>query len=67
MTTKKIIHDEAWIQHEVKIRLHKELMDEKFIHSEKRMDKMDAKLNSILTILISALLIPVGLKLLGFV
>jgi tetrahydromethanopterin S-methyltransferase subunit G len=52
---------DEYIDHEVRLRLH----DHKFNALEKRLDKMDNKINWSLGLLISGLLIPLILKYLG--
>ncbi len=54
---------EQYIEHEVKLRLH----DERFgIHNDK-FGKVESKLNWIITLLISGMLIPVALHFLNLV
>ena len=55
--------EENYIAHEVTIRLH----DEKFKIIEKRFDHLDSKLNFIIGIVLSSLIIPVGLHLLKLI
>ena len=54
---------EHYIEHEVILRLH----DEKFKMIEKRFDHLDNKLNLIIGIVLSSVIIPVGLHLLKFI
>lgn len=49
--------EENFIQHEVQLRIH----DEKFKAIEKRFDHLDNKLNLIIGIVLSSVIIPVGL------
>lgn len=49
--------EENFIQHEVQLRVH----DEKFKTIEKRFDHMDNKLNLIIGIVLSSVILPVGL------
>ena len=55
--------EESFIEHEVKIRLH----DEKFTLIEKKFDHLDNKLNLIIGIVLSSVIIPVGLHLLKLI
>ncbi len=55
---------EHYIEHEVRLRVN----DEKFKSHEKRFDALEAKLNWIITLVISGILIPIvlhGLKLIS--
>lgn len=54
---------EHYIEHEVQIRLH----DEKFKLMEKKFDHLDNKLNVIIGIILSSIIIPVGLHWLKFI
>jgi hypothetical protein len=49
--------NEEYIEHEVRLRVH----DEKFILLEKRMDKMDNKLNWLIGLISGSIVIPVVL------
>lgn len=55
--------EESFIEHEVKIRLH----DEKFNIIEKKFDHLDNKLNLIIGIILSSVLLPVGLHFLKLI
>ncbi len=55
--------EENFIQHEVQLRLH----DERFKTIEKRFDNLDNKLNWIIGIVLSSVIIPVGLHLLKLI
>ena len=55
--------EENFIQHEVQLRLH----DERFKEIEKRFDHLDNKLNWIIGIVLSSVIIPVGLHLLKLI
>lgn len=66
--------EENYIEHEVKLRLHGEKFklndkkyDEKFLSIEKRFDHMDNKLNLIIGIVLSSVIIPVVLHFFGLV
>jgi hypothetical protein len=50
--------NEHYIEHEVKLRL----SEHKFDAFEKRMDKMDHKLNFIIGIMIGSIFLPVAMK-----
>lgn len=54
---------EHYIEHEVKLRLN----DEKFNSIDKRFDHLDNKLNVIIGIVISGIVLPVGLHLLKLI
>lgn len=54
---------ENFIAHEVNIRLH----DHKFTMFEKQFNRMDSKLNWIIGIILTSVLIPVGLHVLKLV
>jgi len=54
---------EHFIQYEVNIRIH----DHKFQSFEKRFDRMESKLNWIIGIVLTSVIIPVGLHLIGLV
>lgn len=54
---------EHYIAHEVRLRL----QDEKFKLIEKRFDHLDNKLNLIIGIVLSSVIIPVGLHLLKLI
>lgn len=54
---------EHYIEHEVQLRLH----EEKFNAIERRFDHLDNKLNLIIGIVISSIIIPVGLHLLKLI
>lgn len=54
---------EHYIEHEVKLRL----SDEKFKSIDKRFDHLDNKLNLIIGIVISGIVIPVGLHFLKLI
>jgi hypothetical protein len=54
---------EHYIEHEVKLRLN----DEKFKSIDKRFDHLDNKLNVIIGIVISGIVLPVGLHLLKLI
>lgn len=47
-----------YIEHEVEIRVIREVTGEKFKYIEHRFDKMDNKLNSLIALVISGILIP---------
>ena len=49
--------EEHYIEHEVQLRVH----DEKFKSIDKRFDHLDNKLNIIIGIVLSSVIIPVGL------
>ena len=49
--------EEIYIEHEVQLRVH----DEKFTLLEKRLDKIDHKVNFIIGVALSAIIIPVAL------
>jgi len=60
--------EDHYIEHEVKLRLHSEIFklndkkhDEKFMSIDKRFDHMDNKLNWIIGIVLTAVLLPVAL------
>ncbi len=55
--------EENYIAHEVQLRVH----DEKFKTIDKRFDHMDNKLNLIIGIVLSSVIIPIGLHLLRLV
>jgi tetrahydromethanopterin S-methyltransferase subunit G len=55
--------EENFIAHEVQLRVH----DEKFKSIEKRFDHLDNKLNIIIGIVISGVLLPVGLHFLKLI
>lgn len=55
--------EENYISHEVQLRVH----DEKFKTIEKRFDHLDNKLNLIIGIVISGVLLPVGLHFLKLI
>ncbi len=55
--------EENFIAHEVQLRVH----DEKFKTIEKRFDHLDNKLNVIIGIVISGVLLPVGLHFLKLI
>lgn len=55
--------EENFIAHEVQLRVH----DEKFKAIDKRFDHLDNKLNLIIGILISGVLLPVGLHFLKLI
>jgi len=55
--------EENYIAHEVQLRVH----DEKFKSIEKRFDHLDHKLNVIIGMVISGILIPVGLHFLKWI
>lgn len=55
--------EENFIAHEVQLRVH----DEKFKTIEKRFDHLDNKLNLIIGIVISGILLPVGLHFLKLI
>ena len=55
--------EENFIAHEVQLRVH----DEKFKTIEKRFDHLDNKLNIIIGIVISGVLLPVGLHFLKLI
>jgi hypothetical protein len=60
--------EEQYIEHEVKLRVHNALfnhIDYKFSNIESRMDKLEGKMNAIITIAVSSLLIPLVLKYFG--
>ena len=65
---------EHYIEHEVKLRLHEQKFqmnekknDEKFNSIDKRFDHLDNKLNLIIGIVLSSVIIPVGLHLLKLI
>lgn len=56
---------ENYIEHEVKLRVHDALFnhfDYKFNHLEKRMDRLDAKFNWTIGLVVSSIFIPMLLK-----
>lgn len=60
---------EHYIEHEIQLRLHSELFQnndkryqDKFGSLEKRMDKMDFKLNFIITIMLGTVMLPAAMK-----
>lgn len=53
---------ESYIKHEVQLRLH----DEKFIMLEKKIDRMDNKMNFMMTIIFGSIILPVILHYLGW-
>ncbi len=55
--------EENYIAHEVQLRIN----DEKFKAIEKRFDHLDNKLNLIIGIVLSGIIIPVGLHLLKLI
>lgn len=65
---------EHYIEHEVQIRLHREMFafsdkknDEKFNSIDKRFDHLDSKLNWIIGIVLGSIILPVGLHLLKLI
>lgn len=66
--------EENFIEHEVQLRLHSEQFkindkryEEKFSGIDKRFDHLDNKLNVIIGIVISGILLPVGLHFLKLI
>ncbi len=66
--------EENFIEHEVQLRLHSEKFllndkknEEKFTGIDKRFDHLDNKLNIIIGIVISGVLLPVGLHFLKLI
>lgn len=66
--------EENFIEHEVQLRLHSEKFllndkknEEKFSSIDKRFDHLDNKLNVIIGIVISGILLPVGLHFLKLI
>ena len=55
--------EENYIAHEVQLRVH----DEKFKSIEKRFDQLNNKLNWLIGIVLSAVIIPVSLHLVGLI
>ncbi len=56
--------DEQYIEHEVRIRVLKEMADERITNIDTRFDKLEAKIdsnfNNLLIMFIASVLIPVG-------
>jgi len=50
--------EESYIQHEVQLRLHSET----FKQNEKRMDRMDQKLNLLITMVVGSIILPVAMR-----
>lgn len=57
MSAKAGINTEHYIEHEVQLRVH----NEKFTQMEKRMDRIDNKLNWMIGLILSSIVVPVVL------
>jgi len=57
MSAKGAFSPEQYIQHEVQLRVH----NAKFLYLEKRMDRIDNKLNWMIGLIVSSIVVPVVL------
>lgn len=58
MSAKRAFSPEQYIEHEVRLRVH----NAKFLHLEKRMDRIDSKLNLMIGLIVSSIVVPVALN-----
>lgn len=61
LNTGNVLTTEQYIEHEVKIRVMKEVTDERFTAHEKQFERLDLKINWILSLLVGGMVLPVFL------
>ena len=60
-----MITDDQYIEHEVQIRVLKEVTSEKFLNTDKELKRLDSKMNWVLGLSISGVILPIFLKVIG--
>lgn len=55
--------NEQYIEHEVRLRFMKEITDERFTSHEKQFERLESKMNWIISLLVGGLILPIFLHL----
>lgn len=59
------MNEKQYIEHEVQIRVNKQVTDEKFLSTEKELKRLDSKMNWLLSIMLTGFILPMFLKIIG--
>ena len=61
------MNSEQYIEHEVRLRVMKEITDERFTSHERQFERLESKMNWIISLLVGGMVLPIFLHLLKLI